>query len=283
MSSVAPVTIVKVSGEVVTEQPDLLAVEEPLEIRLGYGPKADRRQRSIAVTMRTPGHDPELALGFLYTENIIQRAGDVVSVRHCVSDADKTGNVIRVELQPELAVDWQALERNSYTASSCGICGKTSIEAVQATCSAKLTDKFTIDAGIINNLPDTLRQLQRTFAYTGGLHAAALFDATGKIHLVREDIGRHNALDKLIGASFWQDWLPLQQYGVLVSGRIGFELVQKAWRVGIPLLAAVGAPSSLAVELASEAGMTLLGFVREGRFNIYTVPERVMYPVAFSG
>ncbi|GAA4398861.1 formate dehydrogenase accessory sulfurtransferase FdhD [Nibrella viscosa] len=283
MSSVSPVIIVKVSADAATEQPDLLAVEEPLEIRLGYGSRDDRRQRSLAVTMRTPGHDPELALGFLYTENIIQQAGDVVSVRHCVSDADKTGNVIRVELQPEVIVDWQALERNSYTASSCGICGKTSIEAVQAVCSAKLTDEFRLDAGIVNSLPDTLRQRQRTFTYTGGLHAAALFDATGSIHLVREDIGRHNALDKLIGASFWQGWLPLQQYGVLVSGRIGFELVQKAWRAGIPLLAAVGAPSSLAVDLAKEAGMTLLGFVREGRFNIYTAPERVINPVAFSG
>lgn len=279
MSSVAPVTILKVSGEVVQEQPDLLAVEEPLEIRLGYGLPDDRRQRTVAVTMRTPGHDPELALGFLYTENIIQQAVDVVSVRHCVSDASKTGNVLRVELQPTVTVDWQSLERNSYTASSCGICGKTSIEAVQSVCAAKLTDNFTLDQTLVNRLPDTLRELQRTFAYTGGLHAAALFDATGQIHLVREDIGRHNALDKLIGASFWQNWLPLHQYGVLLSGRIGFELVQKAWRSGIPMLVAVGAPSSLAVELAREAGITLLGFVRDDRFNIYTAPERILHSV----
>ncbi|GAB3316242.1 formate dehydrogenase accessory sulfurtransferase FdhD [Larkinella ripae] len=270
MLSVAPVTIRKISQSAISlEQTDLLAVEEPLEIRLGFGPADDRQQRSVAVTMRTPGHDEELALGFLFTENILSHPAQVVSVRHCVSDAAKKGNVLRVELQPEVVVDWQRLERHSYTASSCGICGKASIEAVQTVCQTPLRPGFHLDPERIHALPEKLRQAQRAFAYTGGLHAAALFDETGQLLLVREDIGRHNALDKLIGAAFWQGWLPLSRFGVLVSGRVAFELVQKCWMAGVPLLAAVGAPSSLAVELANEAGMTLLGFVRDNRFNSY--------------
>ncbi|MFD1145263.1 formate dehydrogenase accessory sulfurtransferase FdhD [Larkinella insperata] len=271
MLTVAPVTIQKIiQSHEPQEHSDLLAVEEPLEIRLGFGPLGDRQQRSVAVTMRTPGHDEELALGFLFTENIIHHPSQLISVRHCVSNAEKKGNVLRVELQPDVEVDWQRLERHSYTASSCGICGKASIEAVQTVCHARLSSRFHIDAEIIHGLPDKLRETQRTFAYTGGLHAAALFDEAGQLMLVREDIGRHNALDKLIGAAFWQGWLPLSQYGVLVSGRVAFELVQKCWMAGVPLLAAVGAPSSLAVDLAKEAGITLLGFVRDNRFNNYT-------------
>lgn len=271
MLTVAPVTIQKIrQSHDPQEHSDLLAVEEPLEIRLGFGPLDDRQQHSVAVTMRTPGHDEELALGFLFTENIVQHPSQLISVRHCVSDSEKKGNVLRVELQPDTEIDWQRLERHSYTASSCGICGKASIEAVQTVCRTPLAASFHVDSDIIHGLPDKLRETQRTFAYTGGLHAAALFDEAGKLVLVREDIGRHNALDKLIGAAFWQGWLPLSRYGVLVSGRVAFELVQKCWMAGVPLLAAVGAPSSLAVDLAKEAGMTLLGFVRDNRFNDYT-------------
>ena len=271
MLTVAPVTIQKISQtHDPQEHADLLAVEEPLEIRLGFGPTDDRQQRSVAVTMRTPGHDEELAMGFLFTENILEKPSQIISVRHCVSNAEKKGNVLRVELQPDVEIDWQRLERHSYTASSCGICGKASIEAVQTVCQTPLPSTFHVDSDVIHGLPEKLRQTQRTFAHTGGLHAAALFDETGQLLLVREDIGRHNALDKLIGAAFWQGWLPLSRFGVLVSGRVAFELVQKCWMAGIPLLAAVGAPSSLAVELAKEAGMTLLGFVRENRFNNYT-------------
>lgn len=271
MLSVAPVTIQKISqSHDPQEHTDLLAVEEPLEIRLGFGPTDDRQQRSVAVTMRTPGHDEELALGFLFTENIIENPSQLISVRHCVSSAEKKGNVLRIELQPDVEIDWQRLERHSYTASSCGICGKASIEAVQTVCRTPISSGFHVDSEIIHGLPEKLRETQRTFAYTGGLHAAALFDETGRLILVREDIGRHNALDKLIGAAFWQGWLPLSRFGVLVSGRVAFELVQKSWMAGIPLLVAVGAPSSLAVELAKEAGMTLLGFVRDNRFNQYT-------------
>ncbi len=275
MALVAPVTIRKVTGETVTEKPDLLAVEEPLEIRLGFGPMHDRQQRSVSVTMRTPGHDQELAMGFLFTEGIVQQPDDIVSCRHCVQDEAKEGNVIRVELKPDVLVDWARLERNTFTSSSCGLCGKATIEAVMAQTAGPVESTLYLDAAVLHGLPDRVRDTQRAFAYTGGIHAAALFDADGTLLLVREDIGRHNALDKLIGAAFWQGWLPLHVHGVFLSGRIGVELVQKSWKAGIGLLGAVGAPSSLAVQMAQEAGITLAGFVRDDRFNLYTEPQRI--------
>jgi FdhD protein len=275
MSFVAPVTIQKITGNNLIEAPDLLAVEEPLEIRLGFGPIDDRQQRSVAVTMRTPGNDEELAMGFLFTEGIIQKPADIISCRHCVQDSTKEGNIIRVELNPDVTVDWSRLTRNTFTSSSCGLCGKTTIDAVMALTPGPISSDLLIEPAILHALPDRVRTTQRAFAYTGGIHAAALFDATGALLLVREDIGRHNALDKLIGASFWQNWLPLSRYGVFLSGRIGVELVQKSWMAGLPLLAAVGAPSSLAVQMAQEADITLAGFVRDERFNIYSKPNRV--------
>lgn len=275
MSLVAPVTIHKIAGESLSEAPDLLAVEEPLEIRLGFGPATDRQQRPVSVTMRTPGHDEELAMGFLFTEGIIQQPSDIVSCRHCVQDSQKEGNVLRVELHPDVVVDWSRLERNTFTSSSCGLCGKATIDAVMAVSPGTITADFSVEPAILHALPERVRQTQRAFAYTGGIHAAALFDADGKLLIVREDIGRHNALDKLIGAAFWQNWLPLSQFGVFLSGRIGVELVQKSWLAGVPVLAAVGAPSSLAVQMAKEARMTLAGFVRDSRFNLYSEPERV--------
>lgn len=281
---VAPITLYKVDANDAVEQPDLLAVEEPLEIRLGFGPLdsgsgPDRQQRTVVVTMRTPGHDEELALGYLFTEGIIHQPAEIVSARHCVRDADKKGNILRVELKTDVAVDWHHLERTSYASASCGVCGKASIDAVRANCPLVLSTDLVIEPVVIHALSDRLRAVQRTFAYTGGLHAAALFDADGMLHYVREDIGRHNALDKIIGAAFWNGQTPLSQYGVFLSGRIGFELVQKAWMAGVSVVAAVGAPSSLAVELAQEAGMTLIGFVRNNRFNIYTHPERITVSV----
>lgn len=275
MSLVAPVTIHKISGESLSEAPDLLAVEEPLEIRLGFGPVTDRQQRPVSVTMRTPGHDEELAMGFLFTEGIIHQPADIVSCRHCVQDSQKEGNVLRVELHPDVVVDWSRLERNTFTSSSCGLCGKATIDAVMAISPGAVTSDFSVEPAILHALPERVRQVQRAFAYTGGIHAAALFDADGKLLIVREDIGRHNALDKLIGAAFWQNWLPLSQFGIFLSGRIGVELVQKSWLAGVPMLAAVGAPSSLAVQMAKEAHMTLAGFVRDSRFNLYSEPERV--------
>lgn len=275
MSLVAPVTVQKVSGEFLTESPDLLAVEEPLEIRLGFGPTDDRQQRALSVTMRTPGHDEELAMGFLFTEGIVHQPIDILSCRHCVQDAAKEGNVIRVELHPDVYVDWSRLERSTFTSSSCGLCGKATIEAVMALTPGPVSSNFSVEAGVLHALPERVRETQRAFAYTGGIHAAALFDASGKLLLVREDIGRHNALDKLLGAALWQNWLPLNQFGIFLSGRIGVELVQKSWRAGVPLLAAVGAPSSLAVQMAQEAHMTLAGFVRNQRFNLYSEAGRV--------
>lgn len=275
MSLVAPVTIRKIDGKTLTEAPDLLAVEEPLEIRLGFGPAHDRQQRPVSVTMRTPGNDDELALGFLFTEGIIHLPTDILSCRHCVQDAQKMGNVIRVELHPDVVVDWARLSRSTFTSSSCGLCGKTTIESVMAIAPGRLSADFRVDPALLHALPGRVREGQRAFAHTGGIHAAALFEADGTLRIVREDIGRHNALDKLIGAAFWQGWLPLGQHGIFLSGRIGVELVQKSWLAGVPLLAAVGAPSSLAVQMAQEAGMTLAGFVRDGRFNVYSGVERV--------
>lgn len=270
MPTVAPISLHRVSGQTHTEQPDLLAVEEPLEIRLGYGLMVERDQRTLAVTMRTPGHDVELALGYLLAEGLIRDRTDVLSCRHCVQDAQKDGNVIRVELAPTVTLDWALLDRFSYASASCGLCGKTSIEAIRQQGAVPLGDGITVSAELIHNLSERVRAFQPTFAHTGGIHASALFTKEGTIRCVREDIGRHNALDKVVGAMFWEEGLPLSQYGLFLSGRIGFELVQKAWMAGISLIVAVGAPSSLAVELAREANITLIGFVRNEQFNVYT-------------
>lgn len=259
-------------------QADLLAVEEPLAIRLGYGSAHERQQRQLAVTMRTPGHDFELVLGFLLAEGIIHQHREVMSIQHCtdVKHPTERENTIRVELSPELVVDWEKLQRYSYTSSSCGVCGKTSIEAVSTICSAlPANDTFVVATEVIHAAPEQLRKAQLVFKHTGGLHAAGLFSVAGELLLWREDVGRHNALDKLLGASLKLGQLPLHQSFVLLSGRISFELVQKALVAGVPLVAAVGAPSSLAVQLADTYRMTLLGFVRHRRFNIYTGSQRV--------
>jgi len=278
MLPIAPVTILKLSGEEASEQPDLLAVEEPLEIRLGFGPPDERQQRSLSVTMRTPGHDEDLALGFLLTEGIIYAPSQLLSLKHC-TDAGRTeaGNIIRAELRPDVPVDWIRLQRNFYTSSSCGVCGKASIEAVYAVaCPVLPTPEPWLSADLLGRLPAQLRQHQAVFAHTGGLHAAALFDQTGKIVLLREDVGRHNALDKLLGAAARHGWWSLHRYGLLLSGRISFELVQKSLAAGLPALVAMGAPSSLAVQLAESVGQTLVGFLREGRMNVYSGAGRVV-------
>ncbi|CCH01615.1 fdhD-like protein [Fibrella aestuarina BUZ 2] len=282
MNRVAPVTIQKIKASAVGEpQPDLLAVEEPMEIRLGFGDVTNRQQRSLSVTMRTPGHDFELALGFLLTEGLIQTREQVHSLRHCtdLGRQQVLGNIVRVELQPDVPVELGTLARNFYTTSSCGVCGKASIDAVRNTgCPLLPAVQPFVAADLIHQLPDQLRAAQAVFDHTGGLHAAALFDRSGMLRLLREDVGRHNALDKVIGASLQQGLLPLHDSVLLLSGRISFELVQKALMAGIPLVAAVGAPSSLAVQMADEVGMTLLGFVRNGSFNSYTHPGRLTLP-----
>jgi FdhD protein len=250
---------------------DLLAVEEPLEIRLGVGGAGRRRHRAVSVTMRTPGHDRELAVGFLFTEGIIAAREQILAVHAC-----QRGNVVRVDLRPGVTVDLGRLDRHFYTASSCGVCGKASLEAVRVAPHRRPHDgRPVVEAAVIQRLPETLRAAQNVFDRTGGLHAAALFDARGNLQGVREDVGRHNALDKLIGAAFLAGRTPLGDGVLLVSGRASFELVQKAAVAGIPVLAAVGAPSSLAVDLAREHGLTLLGFVRRDRLNLYTGAGRI--------
>lgn len=255
-----------------TERPDELAVEEPLEIRLAFDQDGRRMRRGISVTMRTPGHDGELAIGFLFTEGILASADQVADIEEW-----GRGNVVRVGLAPGVSVDLARLERHFYAASSCGVCGKAALEAVRVnSVVAPIAGRPIVGAEVIRRLPETLRAAQGAFDRTGGLHAAALFAPEGRLIAVREDVGRHNALDKLIGASLLAGQVPLHDAILLVSGRASFELVQKAAIAGIPLLAAVGAPSSLAVELAREHGMSLIGFVRADRFNIYAGPDRVV-------
>ncbi len=263
------------------ESADALAVEEPLEIRVGFGGNGGERRahRAVSVTMRTPGHDPDLAAGFLLTEGIVRSATDIEAIWHCGPPTPEGHrNVVRAELRPGVVVDLDRLERHFYTTSSCGVCGKTSIEAVRVAGGADVVRderQPVFDAALIHRLPALLRAAQAVFEQTGGLHAAALFDADGRLICLREDVGRHNAVDKVIGAQLLVSSLPLDAHLLLVSGRASFELVQKADLAGIPILAAVGAPSSLAVELARARAMTLLGFVRNERFNIYAGAGRV--------
>lgn len=259
----------------VHETPDLTAVEEPLEIRLGFGPEHRRREERLAVTMRTPGNDEDLVTGFLFTEGIISRSSDITSIRYCQQvKPEEAGNVMKVELAAEAPVDPALWQRNFYTSSSCGVCGKASIDAVHTrTCFVVNPQGPVVKARVIPGLPDAMQGEQTLFRHTGGIHAAGLFNSEGELLGMSEDVGRHNALDKLIG--LFADRLPLTSSIVQVSGRASFELVQKAWMAGIPVISAVGAPSSLAVKLAEEAGMTLIGFVRKQRFNVYTASHRV--------
>ena len=246
----APFPIVR-NGETTS---DVLAVEEPLEIRVG--------DKAVAVTMRTPGDDFELAAGFLFTEGIIRSAEELDGIRHWGSP-----NVVRVALRDGVRVDWTRLQRNFYTSSSCGICGKASIDALRV--AAAPVEPLAIDPAVAASFTERLRERQQTFEATGGLHAAGLFTADGAIVDVREDVGRHNAVDKVIGARFLATATPLRESILVVSGRASFELVQKAVVASIPMLVAVGAPSSLAVDTAHEFGLTLIGFAREGRWNRY--------------
>jgi len=275
-----PVTRVKdIESE---EATDALAVEEPLEIRLGYGPATDRKVENVSVTMRTPGNDAELAAGFLFTEGIIKDQGDIAAISHCfVACAENKENVVQVTLKDHVLPNLQNTSRNFYTTSSCGVCGKGSINAIRTVSSFTQTagEEISIPMEVLYQLPDKLRQHQQVFADTGGLHAAALFDTKGKLLLVREDVGRHNGLDKLIGAALNENCLPLNKNVLLLSGRASFELVQKAAMAGIRIIASVGAPSSLAVELAEEFNITLAGFLRDRRFNIYNAGPRIKLPV----
>jgi FdhD protein len=286
-SGAAMTPIYRVKGSHISLEPedDTLALEEPLEIRITSGSGEERRQITLSITMRTPGSsesesDFELAAGFLWTEGILSAADQIERIRYSGFPSLEGGhrNIVSVELVRGVSLEMPRLERHVYTSSSCGVCGKTSLEAVQTRSSFSLPEASSgafWDPVTIHRLPETLREAQSVFDRTGGLHAAALFSPSGDLLLVREDVGRHNAVDKLIGAQLRAGSLPLTDRLLLVSGRASFELVQKAMMAGVPVLAAVGAPSSLAVDLAGDCGMTLLGFVRGERFNIYTGLERI--------
>jgi len=246
--------ILRIDGDTSTEVDDAIVVEEPLEIRVDDKP--------VSVTLRTPGDDFDLAAGFLFTESILKRADDAASFRHWGSP-----NVVRVGLREGVRVDLQRLQRHFYSTSSCGVCGKTSIEAVRVQ-TTPIARKLELARDVIVSLPQKMRAEQKSFDATGAIHASGIFDAKGTLLRLREDVGRHNAVDKVIG-SFFREGEILNEHILVVSGRASFEIVQKTIVARIPVLAALGAPSTLAVDLARELGLTLLGFVREGRFNVY--------------
>ncbi|MBV1849432.1 formate dehydrogenase accessory sulfurtransferase FdhD [Catellatospora tritici] len=293
------VTRIDLSGSSARRQ-DMLAAEEPLEIRVGH---RGRPRRPLAVTMRTPGDELDLALGFLLTEGVITSPSDVITAQLCAGPEVRKGpllslsvgegpvlnlaeqeteqsggyNVVDVVLADHVPEPQAGVERNFYTTSSCGVCGKASIDAIRVRSRHDVTaDPLLLAASVLAELPDRLRKAQRTFERTGGLHAAGLFTTAGELVSVREDVGRHNAVDKVIGAALQAGRLPLAGHVLLVSGRASFELTQKAWLAGIPVLAAVSAPSTLAVDLAEEAGMTLVGFLRGQTMNVYTRPDRIL-------
>ena len=252
------------AGQPPAEEVDDLAAESPLEIRV--------QRRGVSVTLRTPGHDDELAAGFLLTEGIIKNAGDIIGV---IPGGEESVDVI---LAPHVQIDFARLTRHVFTSSSCGLCGKASIDAVRAQFPPVIST-VTIQATTIQAMPEKLRAAQETFDRTGGLHAAALFNATGELLVLREDVGRHNAVDKVLGRMLFDGKLPLDRHVLLVSGRTSFEIMQKALAAGVPVVAAVSAPSNLAAEFAEESGQTLIGFLREGRMNIYAHPERVEFAI----
>ncbi|MCF2444662.1 formate dehydrogenase accessory sulfurtransferase FdhD [Dyadobacter sp. CY345] len=271
-SAVRDIRIKKVNNESFTEENDLIAVEEPLEIQVLYQSEGQLVRKSISVTMRTPGNDEELATGFLFTEGILHNPNQVSKVETDIWDENKVLITFADQETPRL----QTAERNFYTTSSCGVCGKSSIDAIKTVSSfTDQSDDLSVSADLFYNLQNVLKKQQEVFQNTGGLHASGLFDLEGNLIMLREDVGRHNALDKLIGASFLQDKLPLDQNILLLSGRASFELIQKASMAGIKIVAAIGAPSSLALQLAEEFGMTLIGFLGKNRFNIYSGSSRI--------
>ncbi len=272
------VDISKHRGDRATRRADVVAVEEPLEIRLGYSTPDGRATRSISITMRTPGDDEALAAGFLTTESIVRNADDIASIDVCGPPAPDSGNhnVIRVELKAGVEVDLGRLQRHFYTTSSCGVCGKTSLDALKVVGQQPMrAGEPVFSKATLVTLPERLRAAQQTFEETGGLHAAAAFDRDGNFVAVMEDVGRHNAVDKVVGRLLRDGRLPGSELGIIVSGRASFELMQKTLVAGIPMLVAVSAPSSLAVRLAQEFNMTLVGFLRGDTFNIYAGEERI--------
>ena len=256
------------AGRALEPAADVVATEEPLEIRI--------EGRSIAVVMRTPGHDEELAAGFLLTEGVVKRAEDLFEISVCPSRSDGKGNVVDVLLSG-IAVDWDSLTRHVFASSSCGLCGKATVDAVFQSF-PKVAGAWSIPSSVLRSLPDKLRAAQSTFDQTGGLHASGIFDLDGNLLVLREDVGRHNALDKVLGFALRESLLPLDRCVLMVSGRVSFEIMPKALAGGIPFLAAVSAPSSLAVQFAEQSGQTLVGFLRGDSMNVYAHGERLTHP-----
>ena len=267
------IAIKRIASNGITEAADLVAVEEPLEIQLSYSTATGRMKKNIAITMRTPGNDKELAIGFLFTEGIIENNGSIQETDHVAADENRVLVTLHENIIPVL----NKAERNFYSTSSCGICGKASIEAIRTAVVYKNEPgNISVKADLLYGLQDALRKQQEVFENTGGIHASALFTLNAEFIMLREDVGRHNALDKVIGAALISGNLPLNKCILLLSGRASFELLQKAAMAGIKIVIAVGAPSSLAVELAKETGITLIGFLRNDRFNIYSGEQRIM-------
>ena len=269
--------VTRIRDGVVTTRPDTLVAEEPLEIRLNGKP--------LAITMRTPGDDFALAAGFLVSEGVLANAYDLQNIVYCAGatvDGSNSYNVVDVRTSPDVVIPDITLERNVYTTSSCGLCGKASLDAVRTTARWPIADTppVRVEPALLASLPDRLRAAQRVFDRTGGLHAAALFSEEGELLDIREDVGRHNAVDKLVGRALQNGDLPLSRVILLVSGRASFELAQKAVMAGIPVLAAVSAPSSLAVDLAAETGLTLVGFLRGSNMNVYAGEDRIALQAA---
>ena len=261
-----------VENECLRSRSDYLATEEPLELRLVSPPQ------TIGVTMRTPGADFDLAAGFLYSEGMISDREDIQNMSYCVDasiEEEQRYNIVNIKLKEELSPDLKSLERHFFTTSACGVCGKASITALKVRGCPLISTETKVPAGVIYNLPNKLRSSQGIFTATGGLHAAGLFDLQGELLKLREDVGRHNALDKLIGSAFLANELPMSDRIVMVSGRSSFEILQKCIAASVPIVCAVSAPSSLAVSLAKEFGVTLIGFLRGQRFNIYSGKERI--------
>jgi FdhD protein len=265
---------------------DFVAREEPLALQLGYSIEQEREQRELAITMRTPGEDLALALGFLFSEGVIRSLSDIDSIRHCEQSAslshtqNNAHNIVKIELSEACAVPAHIFKRHSFISSSCGVCGKASLDAVHMhrclnDSKEQSPHAWKVNEATIRGLPETLLAKQRVFGATGGLHASALFDLEGNLLSLHEDVGRHNALDKLVGTALSQSNLPLHRHILLLSGRASFELLQKAAMAGVQLVCAVGAPSSLAVECAREFAITLIGFLKKERFNVYSSPHRI--------
>ena len=267
-----PAVVKRVENGAAKRRSDVLATEEPMEIRL----KTATEERTVAITMRTPGNDFELATGFLYGEGIVDSKADFDAVRYCVSDrVEQQYNIATVDLRGPMP-DIGGLDRHFYTTSACGVCGKASLDQIADIGGPPLGDGPHVSEELVLSLPHRLREAQRVFEKTGGLHAAALFDADGNVEAVREDVGRHNAMDKLVGWGVLEERLPFTDRVVLVSGRASYELVQKALRAGAAFFCAVSAPSSLAVDVAHRFGMTLVGFLRDDSFNVYAGEQRLV-------